>query len=126
MWKNVKVLVRLFGFILIVISLSNLISFIVSRAYHHMAWHALIFFILYLISGIGIIFLKLWARWLVIICSVYRVVQTPVQLLVWVNSIGGWSKVEVGSVIFTILITIAINLLVVYFLTRPKVKEQFN
>jgi len=126
MWKNIKILIKILGVILIIIGISNIVSFIVSRAYHHTNWSAFALAVLYIVSGIGILFLKLWAKWVVIMCSVYRIVQTPIQTIAWVYSTGGWDKVEVGSTIFTILITVVINLFVIYFVTRPRVKELFK
>lgn len=126
MEKNIKVFIMILGIILLFIGLSNIISFIVSMGYRHINLLAAVSVVVYLISGIGILFLKLWAKWAAIMYAAFRIVQTPIQTFAWVYKTGGWNKVEIGSTIFTMLIVVILNLLVVYFLTRPKVKEQFK
>ncbi len=114
------------GLILIITGILNIVSFIVSRAYHHIDWSAFVLFFLYIISGMGMMFLKLWAKWIVMACSAYRIMQTPIQTIAWVYSVGGWSKVEIGSTIITILLSAILNLGVIYFVTLPKIKKQFK
>ena len=126
---------RLWGITLlgIFLTIAGIGSFIVffAKAYPVIkgtsaSWVTPIFAFLYLISGIGILFLKSWARWIAIGCSLYFAAMTTVRAITWLQRFGDASGEAVGQVVMSGALTVAVHLFVLYYLTRSKVKEQFK
>ena len=77
--------------------------------------------LLFLLSTIGILALQSWARVLVLVMSL------GILLLSIYGTVDAYiaSAIDLFSIIMSLFILI-VCLSVIFFLTRPKVKEQFN
>jgi len=94
----------------------------------------LIYFILYglvpIIIGIGIFALKKWARIAAIIVITINAIDAAYKTIIDIKRWGaGLHEFQITFLLFSaFLIIIAVGLwgIILYYLTRPKVKEQFN
>jgi hypothetical protein len=89
-----------------------------------------LFSLLYIIAGIGLLLLKPFARYLAVATSILGIVVGTIRGAQMLQSI---TKVSAGSIfinslplLFTLLLTYLFHLGVIFFFTRPKVKEQFK
>ena len=69
-----------------------------------------------LIYGLGILMLKDWARKLALIVNIVVLVAYPSLLYIW----------KISGPTFAIVVSIGFPIAILYFFTRPKVKEQFK
>jgi hypothetical protein len=89
-----------------------------------------LFSLFYIIAGIGLLLLKPFARYLAIVTSILGMVVGTIRGAQMFQSIA---KVSTGSLfinslplLFTLLLTYSFHLGVIFFFTRPNVKEQFK
>ena len=88
--------------------------------------------LLLLVSSIGLILLKAWARLLTIICSAAIILFTLERSWFFHHLISAHSQnyqahsSKANIYYYTSLCVVALFSLLVYFLLRPKIKEQFK
>lgn len=90
----------------------------------YVALYGLVMFI----TGIGILRLKSWARIIALVLIVIKMVQVGAGTIVDINTMirksAGFGAVFGGIVVMVVGILVSIGL--IYYLTRPSVKEQFG
>ena len=84
-----------------------------------------------IVGGVGILFSKAWARILVLISScIGAIINLTFVVVSYWNYIFDVEQYVIPSPFATIMSTIymklIIQILLIYYFTRPKVKEQFN
>ena len=79
-----------------------------------------LFSILYIIAGIGVLMLKPFARYLAITTSILGIAINTIKLVSYLN------KGVPSQIIIALVGTYLIHSAVIYFFTRPNVKEQFK
>ena len=121
------------AFLLIILGFFNLSSpFYCSYILQNIPY--LIYSILYglvaIIIGLGIFTLKKWARVAAIIVITISAIDAAYKTIIDIKRWGeGQHELQITFLLFSaLLIMIAVGLwgIILYYLTRPKVKEQFN
>ena len=79
-----------------------------------------LFSVLYLIVGVGIFFLEPFARYLAIFVSILGIIINTKKLIGFLN------KNISMQIVMALAGTYLVYLGIIYFFTRPKVKEQFR
>lgn len=132
MEKKRSIGVTMFGWILILYSIVGLIKralFLVNWDFHKgfplevtSDW----ILVLFLIAGVGLVKLKNWGRRLVILAALIKLffylkslylAFTPAYKNATGITISFWISIAIFGIIY---------LLIIYYFTRPKVKEQFK
>jgi hypothetical protein len=76
--------------------------------------------VLYMITGVWVLTLKPSARYLAITTSIFCMVLNTIRLIDYLNKGASF------QIILALAITYFVYAGIIYFFTRPKVKEQFN
>ncbi|MGD0336517.1 MAG: hypothetical protein ABSB18_05390 [Candidatus Omnitrophota bacterium] len=124
-----------FGMFIIICALSSLFSRLIES---RLTIYPAILAILLLILGIYILKLKEWARKAIIYYSIYSIISVFFIMVAYklglplrgsdLRDITATYQTPVMKivVISVLIITNLLSLLIIYFFTRPKVKEQFK
>ena len=137
MEKKLKVFVRIAGIISIFLGLYY--SFKIYERFNMIQNVFQIPFILFIPAGIGMLFFRDWARKLTIIVSKYNVIIAVISAIIVIiisSTPELASPSNLGTFLFTSGLILYLScgkafpvippILFLYFLTRPKVKEQFR
>ena len=117
--KKPKLMV-VFACIIIFSGLMTIINFMIKNPPSikgtSMTWYTPIIGMIYVISGIGILKLKSWARWIILIISAYFLIKTPTSAFLWFQRFGFQvSSDKVASIALYASISVVTHLLILYF-----------
>jgi len=137
MEKKRSVGVTIFGIIVIIVSIFEILSgfvggtmiCLVAGVKPHAIFIGVMFLftmigIMYLIGGFGILSLKYWARNLILLVSFFKSILIILSLFLGIKVVIKEPAAALYFIPQIIVLFLLISIL--YFLTRPKVKEQFK
>ena len=120
--------VTLFGIYFIFSALFGFIgSYLTIKIYHWIAYYNFIIFIVLLFLAINILQLKEWSRKGIIIYQIFTLLAGVFVIIPASSELLSHTRMaKSGPFNYQSVIVIVGTLIIIYFFTRPKVKEQFK